>query len=98
MPGLIESLDYTAAKKKISTAPRMADLIDAIETALLNSTTFDRFPLEKMTSKGPVRSHQLPTGTGQSVVVIFAFEGSGGETKVLLLEVWISEGTDEDSS
>ena len=82
MPGLIESIEYTAAKKKLCDEDgRYDDMFDAAEWELQCTVgSFDAFPV---INGGPLRFHR----SGR-VIVVFGHEVNGGEDKVLLIDGW----------
>lgn len=99
MPGLINDPRYNQAKAKICEAhPRLSELLDAVEWELLrrDDCDCDDFVLLVRGSKGAIRCYPIST-IRPGVVIVFGFEDSGGERKVLLIDVFVSaDGDDED--
>ena len=71
---------------------RMDAILDAVEWELQNAPDFARYQLIKNSSRGEVRVIQvMATATTAGVVVVFGFEDTGGDHKVLLLDAWVPE-------
>lgn len=91
MPGLIESKKYTEQKEGICSGdPRLGAIIDSLEWDLEDAVEFDEYEL--VANSPPIRAHSRDG----DIVVIFGFEEFDGETKVHLLEVWVSKSDDDD--
>lgn len=100
MPGLIHHQRYDKAKAQVCEAhPRLYELLDAVEWELLRRDDCDCDDFVLLTSgpKGRIRCYPIST-VKPGIVVIFGFEDFGGEHKVLLIDVILSDddGDDDD--
>ena len=100
MPGLIHSEGYKRSRQKVcDQAPRLDELIEAVEWELLCADDVDNddYMLVSDGAKGRVRCYPIST-IPPGIVVVFGFEDHGGERKVVLIDVFVSavEGDDGD--
>lgn len=101
MPGLISSNRYSESKGQLCQDNAGAeDAVDALEWRLMHSVSLEAFPPvpedAQPKGKAPVRSIVVdPSPHRPGVVGVFTIEAFGGDDKILLLDVWITEDDDE---
>lgn len=99
MQGTIASREYLNSLEQLKKEhARLAEVADAIEWELCRcDAPGSRYPKVGQGAKGPVHYIQTDeTKMAPSVIVVFTFEKSGGEEKVLFLDIKIAEGSEEE--
>ena len=93
MPGLIHDKWYQQQKEQLYLQVPAAEMaVEALEWELIHTCDFQRFPLVEPTLPIEIRYHQSNMSkVAPAVIVIFGFEVNGGERKVVLHDVKLSE-------